>query len=358
MWATTERFGRALLAGPRFRSLATITVPGGSPDPIELKSGTVSCDSSQMIRRKTNVRAFGGAAEYAAMTTEGAILSIQHGLNYGDSTELVPVFYGEITSGEQSVGDGTISVSGADLCNRMERNRYIRPFTPTASTSRAGVISQAVLGSVPGATIQNVSSDTGTIGSALMWQESRLDTIRDLTRDGGTEAFWLPDGTYLVRDAPVLSSATPVWTSRTWKSVDRKRPMDRLYNMVVVRPSATDGSQGWTQQVVEITDPTHPRHKSKIGEVPYFWASPTITRAADAVQAGRKILERVLGTTETLSLSTIANPALEGGDVIRAVLPQLGRERPQSFLHYLDSFTLDLVTGSMSLATRSIREDE
>ena len=129
--------------------------------------------------------------------------------------------------------------------------------------------------------------------------------------------------------------------------------MDRLYNTVVVRPSTTDGSQTWTQQVVQITDTTNPRHPDKIGVVPYFWSSPTIQNAGQAITAAYTILFRVLGTTETLDLGLISNPALDGNDVIRVITPQVNQDPADIFQHFVDTFTLDLVTGSMSLGTRS-----
>jgi hypothetical protein len=61
----------------------------------------------------------------------------------------------------------------------------------------------------------------------------------------------------------------------------------------------------------------------------------------------------VQGTAETLSLGALSNPALEAGDPIRVITPQLGQDAGTAFQHYVDLFTLDLIGGAMTCQTRS-----
>jgi hypothetical protein len=49
----------------------------------------------------------------------------------------------------------------------------------------------------------------------------------------------------------------------------------------------------------------------------------------------------------------ISNPALEGNDAIRVVTPAVNTDPANIFQHFVDSFTLDLVSGSMNLSTRA-----
>lgn len=361
MQPVTARFLDALPKSQKRITKVTVTPPGGAPQTLMFKSGSVSMDETSRTRRRGSLVVFGYDADYDTLSTPGALVRVTHGLNYGGGVaELVPVFAGEVDSGSQAFGGGAgeISVPIVDLSVWIQRSTFLAPYAPTPGTTRPQAIAQIVGGARPGTTILNTSTDTGTIIAGSIWTGSRQDAITGLETDGGTESFFLPDGTYLIRDqAPV--SAPAVWTARgVLIDGSRTRPSDKLYNTVIVKPSATDGSQTWAQQIVQVTDPNHPRYPGKIGVVPYELASPTALTAAAAYNAGVVRLNRILGLSESLSLSMISNPALEGGDPIRFVIPALGNAPADIFGHILDSFSLDLVTGSMSAATRNQAVDQ
>jgi hypothetical protein len=60
-----------------------------------------------------------------------------------------------------------------------------------------------------------------------------------------------------------------------------------------------------------------------------------------------------LGTVETLAITSIANPALEANDSLRVITPRLNNEPAKIFQHFIDSYSLNLMTGDMNMATRS-----
>lgn len=354
MQTVTPRFLQALQFPHKLVTQFTYTVPGGTPVLLQVQSGQVSVDTSQFVRRQATATVYGTQADYEAITTPGTVFHIDHGLDYGGQTELVPVFHGELSGdAEQRIGDGTIALNLSDHGNWVSRVRFLTPYAPAAATLRTAAITALVQAAKPGTIVNVTATDTGTIGSQNVWTDSRVDAITALCKDGGMDACFQPDGSFLISDMP--SAATLYdWTANgVLESVSRKRPMDRLYNTVVVSPSTTDGSQTWLPQTVQITDTTNPRHPNYVGVVPYFWSSPTIMNAGQAITAAYTILFRVLGTTETLSLGLISNPALDGNDVIRVVTPQVNQDPADIFQHFIDSFSLDLVVGSMTLATRS-----
>jgi len=364
-WPSSRKYTIAPAAGPvdiygSFRSLRTeiICTPiAGDPFEVDMLAGSISNDSGSFRRRTAPLLLRVSAAEAKVLNTPGTLLQIRHGHRDGNTDVLHPVFCGEPITALRDLGDGQISLTAADLAVWLDRARFVSPYTAPTGVSRVATIGNLVTDARPGTTVANRSSSSSTVAALAVWDDNRVDAIRDLATDANVEVFFAPDGTFVIRDPQSLSS-TPVWTVRpgdggTLKSASRQMPLDRLYNTVVVRPSATDGSQTWTQQIVQVTDPDHPRHPSKIGVVPYFWASPTITSAAGALSAGRTILNRVLGTAETLSLELIGNPTLESGDVIRVVTPTINDETGDIVTHFIDSYTLDLVTGSMSMKTRS-----
>lgn len=357
MYSVSSRFLTALTKPHKLVTVCTVTTPDDEILTVDLKAGSISVDGASRIRRRGTLTAVGGSDVFETITTPGALFQITHGINFGSSSELVPVFTGELLSGSQKFGDGTIGFTVVDRAQWLSRTRFLTPYAPLSSLTRVAAITAVVQAAIPGVTVTNTSSDVGTIGSAQVWTDGPLDVISDLTRDGGTEAFFGPDGVFTIRDQ-ATSTSTPVWTASSGDggvltSAERTRPIDRMFNTVVVRPAATDASQTWTQQAAQISDTSNPRHPDYVGVVPYFWSSPTLLTTADASLAAQRILDKTLGTTETLALELISNPALEANESIRVITPLINLEPAQIFQHFIDSFTLDLRTGGMSVATRS-----
>jgi hypothetical protein len=356
MWTVSERFLTAIRNPHKTRTTATITTPGGTPTTVNVKAGVVTVQASSNIRRRGNVTLEGDSSDFELLATPGAQLTIEHGVVYGNSDELIPVFTGEVVDPRQVFGDGTITVILADLGQRVARNRFTTAYQPGGATTRLSAIQSVAEGAFDTLDVTTTATDTGTVGDGKLWAENRWDAIRDLTADGGSEAFFYPDGTFIIRNQPTPSDR-PVWTVNAGsggvlKSAARFRPTSQLFNTVIVRPAATDGSQTWSEQTVTVPV-GDPRHPSLIGTAPYFLNSTTILSAADAVIAGQQKLDQLTGMVETLELASVANPALECGDVVRVITPNLNLEPGRAFQHYVESISLDLGSGGMSLGTRS-----
>lgn len=357
MWPVTAAFKAAVLSSHKIANLVTVTPPGGAPIILPLQSGSVTLDSSARIRRTASLVLVGDSSAYATCATPGALFAITHGIDYGASKELIPVFTGEVTDSGQDFGDGSISLTLGDLANWLARVQFLTPYQPAVGLSYVTVITNVVQTARPGTVVVNTSSNTAVIATGATWSTGPLDVIADLSADGSLECFFGPDGKFYIRDVQA-SLAVPVWSINagdfgTLKSAARARPTDKLYNTVVVQPSQSDGSQTWAQQVAQVTALTNPRHPNYIGVVPYFWSSPSIITAAQAQAAAQSLLSKVLGTTETLSLGAVAMCALEGNDVLRVTTPQLNTQPAVSFTHFMDGFSMDLQSGDMSNSTRS-----
>lgn len=359
MQTVSDRFLQALKAPHKYVTTCTITPPGGDATEVQVEDGTLNVDAASRVRRRVGgFKIVGDSTTYELAATPGAIFHIRHGLDYGSGEdELVDAFYGEAQTSSQTFADGTISLTLVDLGNWLARCRFLAPYAPAIGTTRVAAITTAVENAIPGVTVLNLSSDSGTLGSAQVWTEGPLDVISDLTSDGNTDGYFRPDGVFVIVDKPTTN--TPyVWSASSGEggvliAAQRSRPTDRLYNTVVVRPAASDGSQTWAQQTASITDSTHPRYYTKIGVVPYFYASPSASTAAVALSIADTLLDRVLGTVETLAITSIANPALEANDSLRVITPQLNNEPAQIFQHYIDSYSLNFSSGDMAMATRS-----
>lgn len=354
MWAVSDRFLRDIAAPHTIRTTVTITAPGQAPITARIAGGSVGCDRTQRIRRTAQLVLAGDDTLFATLSTPGTLVAVTHGLSWaGNEQELVPMIVGELSSAAKQIGEGLISVSVADLWQRVVRSAYLSAYSPPTGARRVDQIAAAILDAVPATSIVNSSTDTGTIAVTQAWT-SRADMVTAFATDGGSEAFFAPDGSFTIRDQPTIGDQ-PVWLFKggpggTITGLSRTRPLDQLFNTVVVQPASVDDSQSWTQVVAQITDPSNPRHPSIIGVAPYVWTAPTIITADQAATVAGQLLFRLQGTTETMQVDAVANPALEAGDIIRT-LPPDADSAPVT--HYLDSFTVDLATGAMTVNTRS-----
>lgn len=297
-----------------------------------------------------------GSDTYGLISTPGAIFAIKHGIDYGaGNVELIDCGVYEAASAAASVGTGQISFPLIDLWQRIQRCRFTSPYSPS-SGSRADKIAEAVADAMSSVTV-NALAQGGTYEEGdNLWDKDRTQFINDMSKDGSIDAAFDASGEFRIRAEPVLEGQAPVWTFRTGDSgnivtADRQRPMDQLYNTVIMQPM--DSLQSWDQQTIILSDPDHPRHPDKIGVVPFFYQSPTLDTAEEAMASGTTIMQRVLGTTETVSLNALSNPALEVGDVVTVVHDATDTDPGFQDIHLIDSWQMDLMTGAMTLATRS-----
>lgn len=353
MWGVSNQFLQAIVTAPQYTVQASVTTPDGTVTPVVVQSGTVTCDSTQVTRRTVNMVIEGTSVLYTQIIQPGAILTVKAGVTVSGVAEVVPVFYGEITSAVQDIGAATITLQAGDMTVRLLRNAYTSSYTP-GSISRVSAMTQAIHSSLPNATVTNTSTDTGLVPAGSSWasQQNPTNVLTDLTKDGATEAFQQPDGSWLIRPLPTAAGPS-IWTlSRSLVSAQREMPFTQMVNQVIVTPASTTAQAAWSQAVASLTDTRHPLHSSKIGVSPYFYSSATITTQGDANQAAQQLLALLTATPQILTLGAVSNPALECGDILTIIAPGVGQEPPQSWQHFVDTFNFDLATGSMTITTR------
>ena len=137
--------------------------------------------------------------------------------------------------------------------------------------------------------------------------------------------------------------------------VSADRGMDRsgiINSWVCYGENAVDGVAP-VQATVEDTDPTSPTCVTgPFGRVRGFYSSATLTTVGNCQAAGAAQLANSLRPNATADITSLPNPCLEPGDVLRVVYPDGTRE-----LHQVSSFTVSLDTsGGFTLATISAQE--
>lgn len=361
MRSVSQQFQDALNVSHTNVTTVVCTVPLGSQTEFGINSGGVSSsvDSGARYQARLEVTPQPGVDLYAILSTPGATFDLDHGIELGaDEAEYVDYGVYEAASGGIDIIDGTISLSLVDLWQRIERCRFTAPYTPDAGiwTTRAEYIAAAVDEAIPGV-IVNVLDDGGawTPTPDRVWDRDRTQFIKDVATDGGLDVYFDAAGEFVIRKEPIVDPSTSVWTFRTGEfgnieTADRERPFDRLYNRVVINP--IDETQTWFATTFDIEDTTNPRHRDFIGVTPYFYSSPTLLTEEAVNNAGETILQRIQGTTETLSLGVLGVP-LEVGDTVTVVHPATDSDPGFNAVHIIDSWDYDLVTGAMTCKTRS-----
>lgn len=355
VWQVSQRFLDTIPKHHELVTACTITSYGNVVTAAKVVSGSVSADRSQRIRRTASLVLEGGTDLYALLSQPGARVAVDHGFAWsGIDQELVPMIRSELTSAALPLGAGTVQVALADYWQRLAAADYVDAYSPDTTSLRATEIINAVLDALPGTTILNLASDRGVVATEQAWT-SRADMITAFATDGGMEVYFAPNGTFVLRNAPQISDKIAylikTGASGTLDTLTRSRPLDKLYNTVIVTPATADSAQAWTQVTAQITDPGDPRHPSRIGVRPYRYSAPTLLDEDDAITVAEQLLSKVTGTTEALSLDALAHPGLEPGDIVRVLTPLDGGADIVN--HFLEQCTWDLNTGAMSASTRS-----
>lgn len=367
----SDRFARALETSHKRITKITCTVPGG--EPLEIgqaekdaygrygpgwTSGSVSASNSGGTRYSASLTIVPepGSDTYRALATPGAVFDIDHGIDFGaGDMELVDCGVYEAVKGGVRITGGDISLTLDDRYTRVQRCRFTAPYSPGTGT-RGALAADAVVDAIPGVAT-SVLADGGTYTAGNnVWDRDRTQFLTDMANDGSLYVGFDAAGVWVVQNEPVLDIGAAVWTFRTGTksnifTADRDLPLDQLYNTVVVVP--IDETQTWTRQEVSVLNPDHPRHFSKIGVVPFFYVSPTLTTAEEAVAAGGTILQRLLGTTGVINVSALSNPALEPGDNTFVVHQDTDTDPGLDDLFLIDSWQMDLATGEMGFAARA-----
>ncbi|MGI5144787.1 DUF5047 domain-containing protein [Plantactinospora sp. CA-294935] len=325
----------------------------------EGSAGQVTIQAGTGVRRQLDLT-ITDAGLWDDLDVTGVELRPYRGVRYpSGATELVPLGVFGLDEQSMSVGpDGGIRIRTApDRWARVQRAKFETPASSQVGDLVVDEIVRLVTDAVSGVAVSVLATSTATVG-ALVWDRDRDKAIVDLATSIGAEAYFDNDGTLVVRDAPLLSQPS-VWTvdaspSGVLLGGDLRRDRSRTYNVVVVSDARTDGSTPFAPQVIEDDDPASPTYVGgPFGRVPYFWSSPVVTSAPQAVVAGTTILNRVRAVNAQLNVDAVVHPGLDRGDVI-TVLTSSGRVEQ----HLVDAVTVPLTVGGVqSITTRSSRPD-
>ena len=167
--------------------------------------------------------------------------------------------------------------------------------------------------------------------------------------------FTVPNPVTLTFTGATGALGYPVWlidTGARGVMLEAEEALDRtgVFNgvLVVGQNAASDAP---VSALVTDDDPASPtRWGGPFGKVVRVEQSTAVQSASQAAASAEVMLDRKLGLTRSVVLTTAPNPALEAGDIIDVAFVDGRRER-----HVIESNSLDLgPSGSQRLATRSV----
>ncbi|WP_109000761.1 DUF5047 domain-containing protein [Streptomyces rishiriensis] len=362
MYPTTARFLPRLAESHQVATEVRLFTTDGRVLPLEHTGGSVTVDRSQAIRRTCTVTVADptliprAAADQLAVY--GARLRISRGVYYGDgSSELVPLGVFRLDDVAGDVNDGPVTLSGKDLGVVVQDDKLTAPYT--ASGTVVSAVTALVQRSISDAEIVSTISDMAIGRRVYDVEADPWAACQEIAAAAGAVVYCSPDGVFTIATLPDLSAATPVWDvaageGGVYVRASRGMSSSGVYNGVLARGENTADNVAPVSALVVDTDPSSPTYWSgPYGHRPTFYSSPTLITTAACTNAATLKLAAARAPNASGDFSSLPNPALEVGDVVRLIHPDGSRE-----LHQVAGFSVPLSTdGDFPVTTISAKED-
>lgn len=330
---------------------------------VDHTGGSVTVDRSQAIRRTCTVTSADVTliprTPADELATYGARLRISRGVEYGSlgDTELVPLGVFRLDSVDGDVDQGPVTLQGKGLEAVIGDDKFTAPYTATGTVVSA--VSVLIHRSIPDAEIVSTITDL-TIGSrAFDVQADPWAGAQEIAAAAGAEVYANADGVFIIATLPDLATATPVWSIEAveggaYISATRGMSSDKVFNGVLASGENTADNVAPVSYLAVDTDTSSPTYwGGPFGRRPDFYSSSTLITTAACTNAARLKLAQAKAPNASGDISSLPNPALEPGDVLRVVYEDGSRE-----LHQAASFSVPLdVGGGFPITTISAKED-
>jgi hypothetical protein len=324
--------------------------------------GSVTVDRGQAIRRTCTVTVADPSliprTPTDQLATYGAQLRISRGVDYGDGTqELVPLGLFRLESVEGDVNDGPVTLQGKDLAAVIQDDKLTAAMSVSGTALSA--ITSLIQRSLPDAEVVSTVTDAAIGRRTFAVEADPWVAAQEVAAAVGAEVFFSADGTPTIATLPDLLTTPPAWEIAAGEGgayirAARGMTSDRVYNGVLARGENSSDNVAPVSSLVVDTDTSSPTYwGGPYGRRPKFHSSPTLTTTAACTAAATLLLAQAKAPNASGDISSLPNPALEPGDVLRIVHPDGSRE-----LQQVASFSVPLSEGGdFPITTISAKED-
>jgi len=332
-------------------------------------SGEVTIDSRRSVRRQCNLEFVDANGTLVPTNNKSSVLlpfnreiKIYRGVLYQDGTEeLVPLGVFQITTVEvtDTASGVRITVQGSDRSLKVSKAKWTNHnFYIENNTAKETAIVQILKDRYP-----NVKTDFPATGQVTSLIYPTLDQSSDpwkealkIAESAAMDLYFDENGTARMRPIPDpdLGKALVEYTDgedSVLTQLGRNLSSDESYNHVIYTGEGTNLTIGVIGEAFD-NNPSSPTYVTTYGSVPIFKSSPNILTVAEAEEAARAELKKVLGAAEKISWDQIVNPAHDVYDLVKIVR---GPSGVNSTL-MLDAITIPLAsTATMNAVGRSRR---
>jgi hypothetical protein len=333
----------------------------GGVETLDHVGGSVPVDRGSQCRRTCSVtladRSLIPRTPTDKLSIYGAQLRISRGVRVGEYTETVPlgVFRVDEVSGDPD--DGPVTINGKSLECVIADDKFTVPYR--ASGTAVSAVTALIVRSIPDAAIDSTGATDAAIGPRTFDIEADpWAAVTEIAAAIGAEAYCNADGVFVIAELPDLATATPVWTisageGGAYVSANRGMSADGVFNGVLARGENTEtNATPVSALVVDTTAGSPTLWGGPFGKRPMFYSSSTLTTGAACTAAATLKLRAAVAPNSSADISSLPNPALDPGDVLRVVYPDGTKE-----LHQVQSFSVPLeVGGAFVIQTISAKE--
>jgi hypothetical protein len=332
-------------------------------------AGEVTIDNRRSIRRQCTLEFADKDRTLVPTNNKSSVLlpynrevRIYRGIEYADGTEeLVPlgvfiITKVNITDTAQGV---KVSVEGSDRSLRLTRAKWTtHDFYISDNTAKETAIKNILEDRYPG--VKTIFPVTGKVcpltyptldQSSDPWKEALK-----IAESAGMDLYFDETGVARMRPIPDPDLGTALITyedgnESVLTQLNRDLSSDDTYNHVVYTGEGTNLSIGVLGEAWD-DNPASPTYRYTYGEVPLFKSSPNILTVAEAQEAARAELRKVIGAAEKITWDQIVNPAHDVYDLVKITRSPSGVDATLM----LDSISIPLApNATMNAVGRSRR---
>lgn len=362
MYPVTDRFLARLAESHQVATRVQLFLTTGQVVDLDHSGGSVTVDRGQATRRTCSVTCpdpdLIPRSPTDQLATYGAQLRISRGVYFGDGTEeLVPLGLFRLDSVGGDINDGPITLTGKDRSAIIADDKFTTPFTVSGTV--VGAVSSLIQRSIPDADILSLIVDAPIGSRAFDVDADPWAGAQEIAASAGAEVYANADGVFVIATLPELLTTPPVWAVEATEggvyiSGNRAMSSDNVYNGVLARGENTADNIPPVSYLATDTDVNSPTYwGGPFGRRPMFFSSSTLMTLAACTQAANLKLAQAKAPNASGDFSSLPNPALEPGDVLRVMHADGTRE-----LHQVASFSVPLDEGGdFPIATISAKED-
>lgn len=365
--AVSDQFLDAIVASHRIAVRATLLDAGEETELVTVIDGSVTLDARAISRGRMDVSIVDDGTlglvpteATAPLAPYGNEIRLERGVTYRDgTTELAALGVFRIDDADVD-DDGqqlVIHLTGLDRSARIADAKFEAPYQVAAGTNYTEAILDAIQAAYPD--VVHDLADTTLTTPQLLAEEGadRWAFCQEMATSIGMDLYFDGIGTLVLRPVAQFGASEPIWDivegeNGVLITAARRWSRQGAFNRVIATGENT-GEAAPSRGVATDDNPLSPTYYyGPFGKVPRFHKSQLITSDDQAVDAAAAILAREIGTTQSVELGSVVNPALIPGDVIRATRARAGIDED----HIVDQLTVPLAaTAAMTVRTRAMQ---